>query len=97
MCHQPTIIKATGDAQIAESDRGVLVTASIFKMMLGPNETIDPEEPSGHGLGPIVKVRALDTVEGIGVQGAHRSVVLYGRIIRLTQDIWQNGVGREKS
>jgi hypothetical protein len=48
----------------------MLVTASVFKMMLSPNEMIDQEEPrviSGHGLGPIVKVSALDTVEDIVV------------------------------
>jgi hypothetical protein len=55
---------------LAKSDRGVLVTASVFKMMLSPNETVDQEEPrviSGHGLGPIVKASALNTVEDIGL------------------------------
>jgi hypothetical protein len=78
------------DEEITKTDRGVLVTAGIFEMMLGPNETIDEREPriiGSHGLGPIVKVSALDTVEAIGVLGAHRSVVLCGRITTPTQDI----------
>ena len=48
-------------------------------MMWGPNERIDPEEPivmGDHSLGSIVKVCALDTVEDIGVPGAHCSEVL---------------------
>jgi hypothetical protein len=33
------------DTETAKIDRGVLVTASLFEMMLDPNETIGLEEP----------------------------------------------------
>jgi hypothetical protein len=33
------------DAEIAKTDRGVLVIASIFEVTLGSNETIGLEEP----------------------------------------------------
>jgi hypothetical protein len=65
------------DAEIARTDRGVLVTASIFEMMLGPKETIGPEEPraiGSHSLGTIVEASGLERVEDIGVLGTHRSV-----------------------
>jgi hypothetical protein len=48
----------------------MLVTASIFEIMLGANKTIGPEKPrviGGHSLGPVVEVSTLDTVEDVGV------------------------------
>jgi hypothetical protein len=66
-------------------------TSKGTEMMFGPNERIGPEEPrvmGGHSLGSIVEVSVLDTVEDIGVRGAHCSVVLLrGRITRPTQAI----------
>jgi hypothetical protein len=53
--HHKIRIRTGRDAEIARTDAGVLVTASIFEMMLGPNETIGPDEHrviSGHS--PIV-------------------------------------------
>jgi hypothetical protein len=53
------------DSEVAKTDRGVLVTASICEVMLGPNETAGPKEPivtGGRNLGPIVKVSAVRVV-----------------------------------
>jgi hypothetical protein len=98
--HDKTRIRTGRDAEVAKTDRGVLVTASIFEMMLGPNETIGPEELrviGGHSLGSIVKVSTLDrSSEDIRVLGAHRSVVLCGRITRPTEDVGETMWKREK-
>ena len=78
------------DMDTSKTDRGVLLIASTFKIMLRSNETIDLEEPrviGGHSLRPIVKVSALNTFEDIEVLCTHRRVVLSGRITRPTQDI----------
>jgi hypothetical protein len=46
------------DAEVAKTDRGVLVTASNFEIMLSSIDKAGPEEPrviGGHNLGPIVR------------------------------------------
>ena len=79
-------IRTARDAETAKTERKVLVAISIFEMILGPNETIGPEETrviGGHSLGPIDDVSALDTVKDTGVLAAYRSVVLRGRVTRM--------------
>jgi hypothetical protein len=54
--------------EVSKTFRGVLVTASIFEIMLASNKAIGREKPrviGGHILGPVVRVSALDTVEDI--------------------------------
>jgi hypothetical protein len=83
------------DAEIAKTDREVLVTTSTFEMMLCPYETIGLEEPrvtGGHCLRTIVKVSTLDTVENIEVS----SIVIRGRITRPIARYWRNDAEREK-
>jgi hypothetical protein len=66
------------------------MTASIFEIMLGSNETIGSDEPrviGGHSFGLVVKVSTLDTVEDIGLLCTGRRVLLRGRITRPTQDV----------
>jgi hypothetical protein len=76
--HDKSRIRTGRDAHIAKTDRGLLVTASIFEMMLGSNETICLEEPRfvGHSLESIDNESALEAVKGI----AHLSVILRGSI-----------------
>jgi hypothetical protein len=59
--HGKIRIRIGRDAEVAKTDRG----ASIFEIMLGPNETVGPGEPraiGGHNLGLIVKVSAVRVV-----------------------------------
>jgi hypothetical protein len=90
------LVGCTGrDAEIAKTDRKVLVTTSTFEMMLCPYETIGPAEPmviGGHSLRTIVKLSALNTVEDIEVS----SIVLRDRTTRPIARYWRNDAEREK-
>jgi hypothetical protein len=88
------------DTEISKTDRGVLVTVSIFEIMLGLNETKCPEKSrviGGHSFGTVVKVSASPVyvyVSGSSVRIVERYFAAKSPDRR--KECWRKNAEREK-